>query len=131
MANCILVSILVSRGFGKHTWDLTPEQLASFSTVILVRVTMTITAVSWSKTSFAITVLRIAETRSMRCLLWFIIITINLAMGLAATLGWTSCTPLAMTWDQSIPGTCWPGGARGAGGGGAGGGGAARGRAGG
>src|SRR3569833_590984 len=102
-----LVSVLISRGLGHHTWDLTIAQLTSFSPVILVRITLTIIAASLSKTSFAITVLRIAEGRK-RWLLWFIIISMIMALGGAALVVWIGCKPIAKTWDPSIPGTCWP-----------------------
>ena len=107
VADAALTSVLVARGYGRHSYDLTPQQLASFSPIIIIRASFTIIAAAWSKTSFAITVLRIAEG-GMRWLLWYIIVSVNLALGAAVLVGWIPCQPIAKIWDQSIPGTCWP-----------------------
>jgi hypothetical protein len=43
----------------------------------------------------------------MKILLWAIIATINISMGLNAVFMWTRCTPSWKTWNPSSPGTCW------------------------
>ena len=66
----------------------------------------TLTAAIWSKTSFALTLLRLTEGR-MKWVLWFIIISMNIAMGLSALFNWVQCTPIQKTWIPLTPGKCW------------------------
>lgn len=66
----------------------------------------TLTAAIWSKTSFALTLLRLVEGR-LKWLIWFIIITMNIAMGLSALFNWIQCTPVESTWNVGMERTCW------------------------
>src|SRR5688500_10473748 len=52
-AECIVVSITVTMGFGKHTWDIPIEDFAKILKVFSVAGTLSICASVWSKTSFA------------------------------------------------------------------------------
>jgi hypothetical protein len=60
----------------------------------------------WSKTSFALTLLRITEGK-MKYLIWFIIASMNLLMGTNALITWIQCYPVSKTWNRDEPGTCW------------------------
>lgn len=66
----------------------------------------TLTAATWSKTSFALTLLRLTEGK-VKWVLWFIIITMNIFMGLSALFNWIQCTPVNKAWDVFVDGTCW------------------------
>jgi len=63
-----------------------------------------------SKTSFAITLLRIVTRPWMKILLWFIIITMNAVMWLCAVCYLAQCKPAAALWTPKLMGTakCWP-----------------------
>jgi len=63
-------------------------------------------AAIYSKTSFAITLLRISEGRT-RILLWFIIISVNIALGGSALIPWIQCRPVEKNWNVIVPGKCW------------------------
>jgi hypothetical protein len=65
-----------------------------------------ILAAMLSKISFALTLFRISEFR-MRNVLCFIMVTVFLALGTSALMGWIQCTPIARIWDFSRKGTCW------------------------
>ena len=68
-----------------------------------------IIAAAWSKTSFAFTLLRIASGRWMPWFIWFVIISMNLALGGGVLVTWIQCWPVEKTWRTSaVEGTCWP-----------------------
>lgn len=102
----ICLSAAVPLGFGKHIWDWDLENLTPLILLINVAGSFSATAAIWSKTSFAFTMLRLTEGY-MRWLVWFIIISMNIAMGLTALLLWLRCTPIEKTWKPFGPGTCW------------------------
>jgi hypothetical protein len=103
----ILSAINAQRGFGKHVYAIHPEQLPSIGFTSNLAGTFSILAAVLSKTSFALTLLRVLRGW-MKVLLWFIIATINIAMGLSALFGWVQCSPVAKVWQIDLPGTCWP-----------------------
>ncbi|EMR69931.1 putative integral membrane protein [Eutypa lata UCREL1] len=61
---------------------------------------------AWSKSSFAISLLRIS-TGWTRVLIWFIIISVNVILGLSALFTWIRCWPLQKMWISSLEGSCW------------------------
>ena len=62
---------------------------------------------TWSKTSFAITVLRLSEGWTRR-FVWFVIVSLNVFLGLSVAFTWAQCTPIEKTWKPSLEGSCWP-----------------------
>lgn len=103
----ILTTILVQEyGLGRHSWDLIVSDPVKFTLILSSRATITITALVWAKTAFAVTLLRLTEGAVWR-FLWFIIVSMNIAMGFSAAIPWIQCAPLAKGWDTSIDGHCW------------------------
>ncbi|KAI1089772.1 hypothetical protein F5B19DRAFT_495057 [Rostrohypoxylon terebratum] len=105
----IVVSINVSVGFGKHTKDAVEEYGLGNQVAVTLRETivgflMTL-AISWSKTSFAITLLRIMQGK-MRTFLWVIIVSMNVLMTIGALSLFLQCSPVAKSWNEAIPGVC-------------------------
>lgn len=72
-----------------------------------VTATLTILAAAWSKTAFAITLLRIT-TGWAKTSVWLVIVTMNISMLLSVVLGWAQCSPPAKLWEPELPGTCLP-----------------------
>lgn len=107
-AECSLISYITSLGYGKHTWDFPLQNLGAFALAVNVTGTLLVTAAIWSKTSFAFTILRLSEGW-MRILVLFLIISMNIAMGVSALLPWVACRPLDKAWSPMLPGECWPG----------------------
>jgi YD repeat-containing protein len=105
-ASNTFVSISVTLGFGKPLWEFNFHLLPEFLLYSNLAGSFSILAAQLSKTSFAITVLRISSDWT-RWLVWFIIISVNLALGLAITFTWIQCTPVERTWKPFVPGTCW------------------------
>ncbi|KZL75954.1 integral membrane protein [Colletotrichum tofieldiae] len=106
------VTIDVSYDFGKHNWDITPGNWSWLLLYANLAGSFSIIAAAWSKTSFALTLLRITRESSerwMMWLVWFIIVSINIALGLSVLFTWIQCWPVEKTWrTASTPGTCWP-----------------------
>ncbi|KAL0931423.1 uncharacterized protein CTRU02_214158 [Colletotrichum truncatum] len=105
----VFITIDVSYDFGKHNWDITPGNWSWLLLHANLSGSFSIIAACWSKTSFALTLLRIATERWMKWLIWFIMISVNVALGLNVLFTWISCWPVEKTWrTASTPGTCWP-----------------------
>jgi len=70
-----------------------------------------ILATCWSKTSFALSLLRIAIARQsrMRYVLWSILIIVNLVFAANGTIQWVQCWPIPRLWIWEYPGgKCLP-----------------------
>ncbi|KAK1989140.1 hypothetical protein LZ30DRAFT_755536 [Colletotrichum cereale] len=110
LALCAFVTVDVSYDFGKHNWDVAPDNWPWLLLYANLGGSFSIIAAAWSKTSFALTLLRITRESSehwMKRLVWFIIISINIALGLNVLFTWIQCWPIEKTWRSATPGTCW------------------------
>lgn len=105
-ASISTVTLSVSLGSGQHVYMVPPQNFGTLGLVGNLTGTFSILAATWSKTSFALTLLRIMQGR-MLIALWFIIVTINVFMGLNALFMWIRCTPVQKTWNPYAYGTCW------------------------
>lgn len=109
---CLLIAnitstITVPLGYGKHIYDIEFETFLKLPLYANIGGTFSILAAVWSKTSFAITLLRISHGW-MWAVVWCIIVTMNMAMGLSALFIWIQCTPIEKSWNFLLPGTCYP-----------------------
>jgi hypothetical protein len=102
----VCASISTTYGFGKHIYDITDQQFPPLLLTLNLSGFFSTLAAAWSKTSFAITLLRISEGR-IRTLIWFIIFTINVVLLFGALMLFVQCTPVERTWNPFIDGTCW------------------------
>ncbi|KAK3934519.1 hypothetical protein QBC46DRAFT_427091 [Diplogelasinospora grovesii] len=91
VAQAILVSYVISLGYGQRS--IPQESLPKLGRPINIVSTLLIAANLWSKTSFAITLLRLPSVW-MRILIWFIILSLNGSLGASAIFVWIACTPL-------------------------------------
>jgi hypothetical protein len=91
---------------GRHSWVLDIHDLAKFLIILSSRATFTITALGWTKTAFAVTLLRLT-TGMTKSFVWFIIISVNITTIVSAAVPWIQCNPIAKTWTPDMPGTCW------------------------
>jgi len=82
------------------------DDVNAVATLGLCSATLAITAQSWSKTSFAVTLLRISGGRLKR-FLWFAIGSMNVLFGLRALFLWVGCSPLEKAWRPRVQGSCW------------------------
>ncbi|KAK0726010.1 hypothetical protein B0H67DRAFT_144941 [Lasiosphaeris hirsuta] len=100
-------SVCVALDYGKHLYDMRPENLPKMPFVAVFAGFFSVLSAVWSKTAFALTLLRLSE-RWMKIMIWVIIITLNAIMGTAMLFMWIKCRPFALVWDQTIEGYCIP-----------------------
>ena len=86
--------MVISLGFGRHLKDIDRTILPSIGLLGNVSGVFAILAAMLSKISFALTLLRISELR-MRLVLYFIIITVFLALAIMAAFSWNHIAPTA------------------------------------
>ena len=99
-----LLSVMVARGFGRHPWDQywgSPNEIL----IMWVRNTLAMTAAAWSKTAFAVTLLRFADGW-VKWAVWFILVTLNIVVALNSIMNWVGCDPIQRSWNPEIPGHC-------------------------
>ncbi|KUI55848.1 hypothetical protein VP1G_03182 [Cytospora mali] len=91
-------------GLGKHegsTDDPTPLQL-----MIVVATVFSVLGAAWSKTSFALTLLRITKGK-LYWMIWAIIVSLNIILTFNAILQFIWCTPARAAWDTMVSRKCW------------------------
>lgn len=107
-ATALLNTIMVyGLGSGRHIFAVDPRNLGPLTLMGNVAGTTSILAAQLSKTSFGLTLLRIATDPWIRAAVWFSIVTINLAMTANSLAQWLQCFPSEKYWDPTVPGTCW------------------------
>ncbi|CAH0056297.1 unnamed protein product [Clonostachys solani] len=100
-------SYIVTLGFGRHMATISTENLKTINLYTILVATFGIIATTTSKTSFALTLYRIATNNWMKYFLIFVIVSINISMNLVWIFGFAKCSPPEKVWDGSVPGTCW------------------------
>jgi hypothetical protein len=96
---------------GRHVYaienqDIVPPALK----LVYISFVIIIIGCVLSKTSFAITLLRIVAKTWMKVLLWVIIVSMNAIMWLCAICYLAQCRPSAALWNTKLMATakCWP-----------------------
>ncbi|KAK5654249.1 hypothetical protein OQA88_7424 [Cercophora sp. LCS_1] len=99
---------VVHGGLGRPYTAVTHDQLAIMSVLSISAGFGSILAASWSKTSFALSLLRISTPGWIRMAVWAIIISTNVVFGVLGLMQWIQCWPVAKLWSYELPGSCWP-----------------------
>lgn len=100
-------SVAISLGWGKQPYDIVPKNWPPILLALSISGLFSILAAVISKTSFALTLLRISGGW-VKCTVWFAIFTINAVMGLSIVFNWVQCTPVEKIFNAFVPGSCWP-----------------------
>ena len=98
-------SVCVALDYGKNSYDMRPENLPKMPFVAVFAGFFSVLAAAWSKTSFALTLLRLSQGW-MKAVIWFLIVTLNAIMGTAMLFMWIKCHPFARVWDERLDGWC-------------------------
>lgn len=85
-------TVAVSKGLGQHVYDVPLENVDILSVLVSMSVTVLILASALSKTSFAMTVLRLVSGH-LRWAAWFILVSTNVLLGINIVLLWVSFVP--------------------------------------
>jgi len=104
LAGGSLSAWVVTLGYGRHTYDI-PK--ASFKTIAKwgsIAGTLNLVASSVSKTSFALTLLRL-PVGSLKYFIWFILVTMNILINTSAVSVFIQCQPppLPQLQGQTLP----------------------------
>ncbi|KAM7194856.1 hypothetical protein V8F33_007054 [Rhypophila sp. PSN 637] len=105
-----LITVKVVRfGEGQHVWNVDRAFLTPLALTGNISGTLSIIATMLSKTSFGVTLLRLCspDSRSLSYTIWFLLITMNIFLGLSAIFIWAQCTPVAKNWRPQLEGWCW------------------------
>ncbi|KAI0539119.1 hypothetical protein GGR58DRAFT_266373 [Xylaria digitata] len=103
----IATTVAISLGWGQQPYDIAPKIVPHILLALLISGLFSILAAAISKTSFALTLLRISSGW-VKYTVWFVIVTINIAMSLSLIFNWVQCTPVEKNFNFSVPGSCWP-----------------------
>ncbi|EAW14121.1 uncharacterized protein ACLA_071540 [Aspergillus clavatus NRRL 1] len=97
-------------GLGQHLEVVLqhPTKLVLVTLLCNIAQTLGIMACTLGKSAFALTLLRIVVQRWLIAVLWFIIVTMNLANVLAAMFVFLQCKDPRASWNHAIPSECWP-----------------------
>lgn len=89
-------------GFGKSL-----DFSAHIFTLSSVNVVMNKVALALSKTSFAVTMLRIASGK-LKVFIWFLILSMNAVLATSAVVAWkAACDRPSDSYEAVLPGSCW------------------------
>ncbi|TLD16669.1 uncharacterized protein PgNI_00148 [Pyricularia grisea] len=103
--NAALATLLIHMGLGSPDFALTPDNIEDVVLLGLSSLTTGIVAQAWSKTSFAMTLLRMTEGWWHNVVL-ISIVTVNVFFGVSAALFWVGCDPIEKKWRPLMPGKC-------------------------
>lgn len=105
----VTTTLCTRAGLGSHVLDAdiqqTPLQLG-----VNVATVFSVLGAAWSKTSFALTLLRITRDGDQRVVylgIWAVIVTMNVVLTFNAIVQFIWCVPAARAWDASLDGHCW------------------------
>ncbi|KAJ4291288.1 hypothetical protein N0V88_006291 [Collariella sp. IMI 366227] len=102
-----LQTAATNHGLGRNYAYLDEQQITDVAIFSISAGFCTILATCWSKTSFAISLLRIS-TGWVRTCVWVIIISVNLVLAANGTIQWVQCWPVRKLWYWEMEGSCLP-----------------------
>lgn len=104
-----IVTYAVDLGLGRHIVDIRGSSHA-VQLAMTVAMVFSLLGAAWSKTSFALTLLRLTRSGTrLRKLVWFIIVSLNSVMVFNAVLQFIWCQPTWTIWHggEAAGGVCW------------------------
>ncbi|KAK8121730.1 hypothetical protein PG984_010400 [Apiospora sp. TS-2023a] len=102
-----ILTYAVSLGFGQHITEIPMNTAANVQFLVYLGSVFSLLGAAWSKTSFALTLVRITEG-TLRTAIWVVITSINVALVTNAILPFLRCSPVEKNWNPLIvEGECW------------------------
>ena len=100
--------VSLSRGYGKHAYDLTVQQSSSTVQAKVIGEVLAIASFHPGKASIAYLLLRLFPGTKLRWFLWSLVAGNALFFYIDAILVLAQCQPVAFQWEHSIQGgSCW------------------------
>ncbi|KAI1073234.1 hypothetical protein LB507_010845 [Fusarium sp. FIESC RH6] len=96
----------VQLGFGRDITEVDPANVPTIALTGTIFGLFAVLSAAWSKTSFALTLIRLVDGW-MNWFLWFLIVSMNIIMNLVIVFSFIKCTPAEKVWRSSVEGTCW------------------------
>ncbi|KAL1841238.1 hypothetical protein VTJ49DRAFT_7306 [Mycothermus thermophilus] len=104
-----LQTVATTHGLGRLYAYLDDDSISTIAVYSISAGFGSILATCWSKTSFAISLLRIApHGGGVRMLVWFIIISVNIVLASNGLVQWIQCWPVSKLWHWEMEGSCYP-----------------------
>ena len=106
----VLCAVFITRayhfGLGHHLSTLAHPNVVEAHRFLAVSYFFGTIGLLLCKTSFAVTLLRLAQERWQKAIIYVIIVTLNASLWVSAIFLFTSCSPLEKIFDPTLPGTC-------------------------
>ncbi|KAL2211772.1 hypothetical protein CC79DRAFT_1393048 [Sarocladium strictum] len=109
LAYAIIIETAVSNGLGRHIEFvlLNPKKALLVGLLGQISQPLVIMSCAVGKTSFAITLMRVAAQRWIHVTLWFIIWSMNILHVMVSVFVFARCEDPRTTWDPSVVSECW------------------------
>ncbi|KAF4822676.1 hypothetical protein CGCSCA5_v002297 [Colletotrichum siamense] len=101
-----LNEFIIKSRFGRPGFPITIDNITTLAIVGLSSITCSFVGQVWSKTAFAISLLRMCEGWK-KAFVWFSIISMNILFAFASLSFWIGCVPLEKRWKPFGDGTCY------------------------
>lgn len=93
-------------GIGMHIVDLGSVDFVYANKLMTISQFFALISIAIAKSSFCVTLLRLAPALWHKIFIYSVLITVNLMLWLCAIFLFTTCTPVEKKWNFSIPGRC-------------------------
>ncbi|KZL69497.1 hypothetical protein CT0861_04717 [Colletotrichum tofieldiae] len=101
-----LNEFIIKSRFGRPGFPITVDNISVLAVIGLASITCSFVGQVWSKTAFAISLLRICDGWK-KAFVWFSIISMNILFAFSALSFWIGCVPLEKRWKPFSDGTCY------------------------
>ncbi|KAG5929125.1 hypothetical protein E4U42_007029 [Claviceps africana] len=110
IAYAAVLTVAADKGLGRHMAHVlqNPQNVVDVAQLSFVSQPFVIMSCALGKTSFALTLLRVAAQRWAVVLLWFIMISMNVLHVVICFFVFLRCEDPRHLWNPAIPSKCWP-----------------------
>ncbi|OAQ65979.1 hypothetical protein VFPPC_14271 [Pochonia chlamydosporia 170] len=109
IAYAAVLTVAADKGLGRHLEYVAqnPKNVLDVALLSFVSQPLVIMSCAFGKTSFALTLIRVAAQRWVIVVLWFMIISMNVLHILISIFVFTRCDDPRHLWNPTIPSKCW------------------------
>ncbi|KHN98468.1 uncharacterized protein MAM_03592 [Metarhizium album ARSEF 1941] len=109
IAYAAVLNVAADKGLGRHLEYImrNPQNAMDVAMLSFVSQPLVIVSCAFGKTSFALTLIRVAVQRWVIVLLWFMIVSMNILHVLISIFVFLRCEDPRHLWNPTIPSKCW------------------------